>query len=89
MEGSELSPTSRAMVQSSDTIVAFGGGEVTRDELIAAKRMGKTVQFVAADMNHATAIEKAKKKNLPAPTGFRGAAHATFGQRSSVQRNHK
>lgn len=88
VEGGELSPTSQAMVQSSDTIVAFGGGEVTRDELIAAKRMGKSVQFVAADMNHATAIEKAKKKNLPAPTDFRGAAHATFGQRSSVQRNH-
>lgn len=80
-EGAEvLSPTSQAMVQSSDTIVAFGGGEVTRDELIAAKRMGKLVRFVAADMNHAMAIEKAKKKSLPAPTDFRGAAHATFGQ---------
>lgn len=69
-----LTPTSRAMVESSDIIVAIGGGEVARDELIAAKRLGKQVKFIPADMNHRVAQEKARRKGQPAPTDFRGAA---------------
>lgn len=75
LPGSEqLSPTSSAMVENSDRIVAIGGGEVARDELAAAKRAGKQVEFIAADMNHAKAVEKAQKKGQPVPTDFRGAA---------------
>lgn len=73
-----LSPTSTAMVENSDVIVAIGGGEVSRDELIAAKRLGKKVQFIPADMNHEIAREKARKRRQPAPTDFRGAAGAVF-----------
>jgi hypothetical protein len=73
-----LSPTSKAMVENSDVIVAIGGGEVARDELIAAKRSGKHVQFIAADMNHQIARDKARKKNRPPPTDFRGAAASAF-----------
>jgi hypothetical protein len=74
----ELSPTSAAMVESSDVLVAIGGGEVARDELTAAKRAGKKVTFIPADMNHALAVEKARKKGQPEPTDFRGAAAASF-----------
>jgi hypothetical protein len=70
----QLSPTSSAMVENSDRIVAIGGGEVARDELAAARRAGKEVEYIAADMNHAKAIEKAQKKGQPVPTDFRGAA---------------
>ncbi len=73
-----LAPTSRAMVESSDMIVAIGGGEVARDEMIAARRAGKTVRFVPADMDHETARAKARKKGAPEPTDFRGAADAAF-----------
>jgi hypothetical protein len=73
-----LSPTSAAMVEVSDVLVAIGGGEVARDELAAAKRMGKRVTFIAADMNHRIATEKARKDGRPAPTDFRGAAGASF-----------
>jgi hypothetical protein len=76
----ELSPTSRAMVENSDVIIGIGGGEVGRDEMIAAKKMGKRVIFYPADMNHRLAIEKAAKKGLPPPTDFRGAAHAGLSQ---------
>jgi len=69
-----LPPTSTAMVENSDYLVAIGGGTVARDELIAAQRLGKKVRFVPADMNHQKARDKAKKKNLPAPTDFSGAA---------------
>ena len=79
MPGTErLSATSTAMVQSSDVIVAIGGGEVARDELIAAKRSGKKTRFMPADMNHRIAQERAQKKGQPAPTDFRGAAGAAF-----------
>ena len=69
-----LSPTSTAMVENSDVIIAIGGGEVSRDELIAAKRLGKKVQFIPADMNHEIARERARKRGQPAPSDFGGAA---------------
>ncbi len=77
MPGTErLSPTSTAMVENSDVVVAIGGGEVARDELVAARRSDKKVQFIPADMNHEIAREKAVKRGQPAPTDFRGAACA-------------
>jgi len=84
LEGTErLSPTSTAMVEVSDRLVAIGGGDVTRDELTAAKRAGKDVRFIAADMNHAIARERALKRGQPVPTDFRGAAGAAFGSAQS------
>src|SRR5215831_91642 len=74
----ELSPTSKAMVENSDVIIGIGGGEVARDELLAARRSGKKVHFIPADMNHQKARESARKKKLPEPTDFRGAANAAF-----------
>ena len=47
---------------------------MARDELLAAKRRGKKVKFIPADMNHKTAIDKARKKGLPAPDNFKGSA---------------
>jgi hypothetical protein len=73
-----LSPTSAALVESSDVLVAIGGGEIARDELAAAKRLGKQVRFIPADMNHRIATEKAQKAGKPAPADFRGAAGASF-----------
>jgi hypothetical protein len=73
-----LSPTSQAIIDNSDVLVAIGGGEVARDELTAAKAAGKRVEFIAADMNHRLAREKAAKKGQPAPTDFRGAAATIF-----------
>jgi hypothetical protein len=79
LEGGErLSPTSTAMVENSDVLVGIGGGEVSRDELIAATQRGKDVRFYPADMNHQKALEKAKKKGLPVPTSFAGAADGSF-----------
>ena len=73
-----LSPTSTAMVENSDMLVAIGGGQIARDELIAARRAGKRVQFIPADMNHEIARDKALKNGQPVPTDFRGAAGTAF-----------
>jgi hypothetical protein len=59
-----------------------GGGEVTRDELTAAKRSGKDVRVFPADMNHALAREKALKRGQPVPTDFRGAAGTAFAKKT-------
>jgi hypothetical protein len=72
----KLSPTSTAMVGVSDELVAIGGGEVSRDEAMAAERARKPVQFIPADQNHAAAIERAKKRGEPVPTDFSGALAA-------------
>lgn len=80
-----LSPTSEAMVAVSTRLVAIGGGEVARDELLAAQALGKPVTIIAADMNHLAAVKKAASRGQPLPTDFRGAAHeamAASGTRS-------
>ena len=73
-----LSPTSAAMVNNSLVIIGIGGGEVARDELLAARAAAKSVRFIAADMNHRIARDKARAKGQPEPSDFRGAAHAAF-----------
>jgi hypothetical protein len=79
LEGTQrLSPTSEAMVENSSIVVAIGGGEVARDELLEARRSGREVRFLPADMNHEKAREAARRKGIPLPTDFRGAAHPAF-----------
>lgn len=73
-----LSPTSRAMVENSDLIVAIGGGEVSRDEVTFARQHGKEVLYFPAEMNHEKAIAKARKKGLPEPIDFLGPVHQLF-----------
>lgn len=70
-----LSPTSQAMVACSDVLVAIGGGKISRDELKAAKELGKTFQYFPAPMDHAYAIERAKSRGLPPPASFDGEVH--------------
>jgi hypothetical protein len=77
-QGKGFSPTSSAIVRSSDALVGIGGGEVARDELLAARRAGKPVTFIPADMNHQLAREKARSKEQPEPTEFGGAAAAVL-----------
>lgn len=75
----KLSPTSRAMVDCSDVLIGIGGNDVARDELLAARAMGKPVQFFPAEMNHKEAIRNAQSSGKPIPTSFFGSAHEVFG----------
>jgi len=70
-----LSPTSQAMVGVSAVMIGIGGGDVARDEMLAAKELGKPVVFMPADMNHAVARARAARRGDPAPQSFKGAAH--------------
>jgi hypothetical protein len=81
-----LSPTSEAIIENSDIMVGIGGGEIARDELIAARGSGKKVRFIPADMNHQKARESARGKGLPEPTDFRGAGASPLRRRVSVTR---
>jgi hypothetical protein len=74
----QLSPTSAALVTASASLVAIGGGDVTRDEALAARAEGKPVTFIPADMNHEIARKKAQKRGEPEPADFRGSAHAAL-----------
>jgi len=81
-DSNELSPTSIAMVNCSDILVAIGGGEICRDELLEARRQGKPIQYFPAEMNHEKSIRHAKKSGLPVPESFKGAVHEVFGNRN-------
>lgn len=73
-----LGPTSSAMVGVSDIIVGIGGGDIARDELIAARQQHKITRFIEAEMNRQTARDAARRKGLPEPTDFRGSAAAAL-----------
>lgn len=73
--GKRLSPTSSAMVGASTTMVAIGGGDIARDEMLAARKAGKPTEFIPADFDHRIARDKALKRGTAEPQDFRGAAH--------------
>jgi len=73
-----LSPTSVAMVDASDEIIAIGGGDIACDEIKAAIAAKKPVRFAAAEMNHAAAIEKARRKGETPPEEFQGPVYRLF-----------
>jgi hypothetical protein len=73
-----LSPTSAANVAVSRQMVVIGGGDIARDEALAARRKGTPVRFHPADMHHQAAREKAAKDGQPMPTAFSGPAHAAL-----------
>lgn len=75
----ELSPTSQAMVFCSDVLIAIGGGEVSRDELLAAREQGKPIYFYPAEISHEYLIQRAIKQGMPIPKSFWGAVHEVFG----------
>lgn len=77
-QGALLSPTSEAMVTACDEMIGVGGGAIARDELDEMRKRGKPVHFIPADMNHALAVEKARKVGKSIPTDFRGEAHTLF-----------
>jgi hypothetical protein len=78
----ELSPTSRAMVECSDILVAIGGNDISLEELIEGRKQGKPIQYFPAELNHERAVRQAKRKGLPVPESFSGAVHEEFGDRS-------
>lgn len=80
-----LSPTSKAMVACSDILIAIGGGEVTRDELLAGKEQGKPVHFYPAEVKHEWAIRNAEKAGLPKPESFWGEAYEVFGKQVRIR----
>ena len=74
----KLSPTSRAIVENSDMLVGIGGGPIARDELLAARRMGKMVVYFPADMNHRNAALSAARGPGEPPINLAGAACEAF-----------
>lgn len=74
----KLSPVSDLTVRVSDDVYLLGGGEISAIEGHAAKLLGKNVSFFPAEMDHSTAIIRAKRRNLPPPQDFKGAAFQIF-----------
>ena len=81
-ESGLLSPTSAAMVEYSDLLVAIGGGDVAFAELTSAIKAGKEVRIFAADMNHEKTRIKAFKNGLPEPTDFAGRIRELLNRQS-------
>lgn len=76
----ELSPTSTAMVGSSDILVAIGGNDIARDELLEGKAQGKPVQYFPAEMDHEAAARRARHLGVSMPESFMGSVHDVFGK---------
>ena len=79
-DSDELSPTSRAMVDCSDILVAIGGNEISRDELLEGRKQGKPIQYFPAEMNRERAIRRANYLKRGPPESFLGSVHDVFGK---------
>jgi len=79
-DSDEMSPTSKAMVQCSDLLIGIGGNAISRDELLYGRKLGKPVEFYAAEVNHEWSIRRARTRNQPDPEDFMGDAHDIFGE---------
>ena len=66
------------MAECSDILVGIGGGGISEAEMLAGKAQGKPVYFYPADMNHARAIQYAKKMGYPPPESFDSGNPALF-----------
>lgn len=66
----ELTPTSKAMVAASNTMVAYGGGGVGLAELEQGVANGVKVKAYLFDENHKKSTAKALKSGKPAPKIF-------------------
>ena len=77
-DSDELSPTSEAMVSCSDILIGIGGNDISRDEMLAGKELGKPVHFYPAEVNHEWAIRHAEYLGQPKPDSFWGTAHEAF-----------
>ncbi|MDH3660948.1 MAG: hypothetical protein OEU92_13145 [Alphaproteobacteria bacterium] len=68
--------------QQKKTILTFlgysGSGYERPGDMLAARQLGKTVEFIPADMNHEAARQKAKGQGRPEPHQFSGAVSALF-----------
>jgi len=73
-----LSPTSQAMIACSDVLIGIGGGEISRDEMVAGKGQGKPAYFYPAEISHERLTRRALEMGLPKPKSFWGAAHEVF-----------
>ncbi len=70
-----LSPTTRVFLGASDSIAAYGGGDITAVTLEEAKRRGKPVSFKPFDMNHRIADMLRAQKGDTSPADYQGPAH--------------
>lgn len=76
--GGLLSPTTRVFVGASDSIAAYGGGNITAVTLQEAKRRGKQVSFTPFDMNHRIADMMHGQHGQTDEIDYRGPAHARW-----------
>jgi hypothetical protein len=71
----QLTPATKAFLESSDFISFHGGGENSAVTMEQAHKRGIPHQFTPAEMNHDTATKRALEQGKPVPTDFRGAAY--------------
>lgn len=83
-DSNDLSPTSQAIIECSDILIGIGGGEISRDELVAGRERGKPVHFYPAEISHTLLILRAQKMNLPVPDSFWGEAHEIFANKHDL-----
>lgn len=67
---SQMTPTTSLYVKLSDTMAAYGGGEISKITMKEFARTGKPISYHAFEMDHNKAIEVAAKKRRPPPESF-------------------
>jgi hypothetical protein len=77
-ETNELTSTTEVFLQSSDSMTAFGGGEITSVTLKEAQKRGIPLRYHFMESNKQKAIEIAKNSGKDIPMYFYGPAAKTW-----------
>lgn len=82
-----MTPTTKLFVEISDSMSAFGGGEITRDTLFEMSKTGRHAKYTPAEMNHEIARRSAREAGEPEPTDFSSPVEAIFrtGKASAIK----
>jgi len=71
-----LSPTTRTFLGASDSIAAYGGGNITAVSIAKMRERGKPVTYRPFDMNHRIADMLNAQKGVEGPVDYHGPAYA-------------
>ncbi len=76
----KLAPTTKLYIKLSDSMAAYGGGEITNVTLKEFSKTGKSINYRPFDMNHDKAILSAKNKGRAKPTSFNSNVDSTWSE---------
>ncbi len=74
----KMTPTTALYVKLSDSMTAYGGGDITKITMSEFSKTGRPIRYHPFDMNHEKAVQSAKDKGRSAPKKFNSSVDSLW-----------